>query len=150
MFGSWEVFAQETWTWLRRVMSTSTAACVDVSRSLGCQFFPCLLWLMLETFSPWLAPEWHYNVIPRLNELQFRMVVLSGVWINYVSVVSDDNEMITLSSLSTQYQVPRWSPTQNSCPTLFWAEKSATSCKLVKTRKIRQTSSQYFHAVLDI
>ena len=68
-------------------MSTHTAAaaftCVDVSRSLGCQFFPCLLRLVRcgETGDLLTLTHTDSNVDPRLNEIQpkFRMVVFSGV-----------------------------------------------------------------------
>ena len=112
--------------------------------------------------SPLLTPDTHgvtlilYNVMPRLNELHpYSFISHYQVWINYVCGVSDDNEMmmITLTIISIsgpQVMISNTKLLSHIVPSWAEYEKSATSCKLVKTRKIRQSSSKYFHAVLDI
>ena len=138
VFGCWFVFTRATWTWLH--CTAAVSACVDVSRSLGCQFFPCLLWLRRQSSGPLTSPDsWHtrgntdtinYNVLPRLNELHpYSFISHYQVWINYVCGVSDDNEMMMITLTIISISGPQVISNTNSCPTLFWAEQS--------TKKVR-------------
>ena len=82
-----------------------------------------------------------YNVIPRLNELHpYSFRSHYQVWINYVCVVSDDNEMMMIKA---HYHLNIGSSGDLQHKTLvqhcsepeehYIHEKTATSCKLVKT-----------------